>query len=740
MKSRKMPRLALNVVALAIASAYPLVSMAEDTANKEKTVSATASKAESAPAELSEVKVNATNTESKADGYQATKTRVGKVLQDPHDIPQAITTVTNQLMQDQQVGSLREALQNVAGLTFNAAEGGRAGDNFNLRGFYTFGDIYLDGIRDTAQYNRETFNLEQVDVLRGSAAMLFGRGQAGGVINQVSKTAKLQDANTIKAGFGDYGYQRYDADLNKKLSDTVAIRVNIMDREEEGTRKNHSNGDRPGVDRKGIALSAGFGIGTEDELFLNHTYTQTRDVPEFGLRFRNQKPRTDFGVNAFWGSDSNFDDSDTRVSTAAFTHKFSEKTQWRTTVREASYKRAYWITGPGGVNAGGNYAAPAPVGVGDNKNRKLDYDTTTVQSDINTELNLFGMKHELLTGVEFFHENSYRASLLNFTGNTAQQFYKSNVVALNNAGLNKFNSDSIAAFAQDSVEFVPDWKLLVGLRRDHLSADYKRAPNAGGAITTSDLKYSETSYRTGLSWEPTKASHYYVSYSDSFSPTADLYQISTSSNKPETSQTYELGAKWLLLDGDLSLRTALYRAEKNWERNQDLEAVAANSILSKKRRTNGLEVEVAGEVTDKWQVFSGVAFMDAKIVDAAPSADPRYSGMRARNTPRATFNLWTTYEFIPKWKLGGGVEMKGERYGYSSNSANASALITSGPNTAPGYSRYDAMLSYDANRWGMQLNVKNLFNKVYYDALYDNGGFVVTGNGRTAILTTEYKF
>ena len=739
MKSRKMPRLALNVVALAIASAYPLVSMAEDTANKEKTVSATASKAESAPAELSEVKVNATNTESKADGYQATKTRVGKVLQDPHDIPQAITTVTNQLMQDQQVGSLREALQNVAGLTFNAAEGGRAGDNFNLRGFYTFGDIYLDGIRDTAQYNRETFNLEQVDVLRGSAAMLFGRGQAGGVINQVSKTAKLQDANTIKAGFGDYGYQRYDADLNKKLSDTVAIRVNIMDREEEGTRKNHSNGDRPGVDRKGIALSAGFGIGTEDELFLNHTYTQTRDVPEFGLRFQSQKPRTDFGANAFWGSDSNFDDSDTRVSTAAFTHKFSEKTQWRTTVREASYKRAYWITGPGGVNAGGNYAAPAPVGVGDNKNRKLDYDTTTVQSDINTELNLFGMKHELLTGVEFFHENSYRASLFNF-GTNAQQFYKSNVVALNNAGLNKFNSDSIAAFAQDSVEFVPDWKLLVGLRRDHLSADYKRAPNAGGAITTSDLKYSETSYRTGLSWEPTKASHYYVSYSDSFSPTADLYQISTSSNKPETSQTYELGAKWLFLDGDLSLRTALYRAEKNWERNQDLEAVPANSILSKKRRTNGLEVEVAGEVTDKWQVFSGVAFMDAKIIDEAQGADPRYSGMRARNTPRATFNLWTTYEFLPNWKLGGGVEMKGERYGYSSNSANASALITSGPNTAPGYSRYDAMLSYDANRWGMQLNVKNLFNKVYYDALYDNGGFVVTGNGRTAILTTEYKF
>ena len=113
------------------------------------------------------------------------KLELEKTVQDPHDIPQAITTVTNQLMHDQQTSSLRDALRNVSGLTFNAAEGGRAGDNMMLRGFYTFGDIYLDGMRDTAQYNRETFNLEQVDVLRGSAAMLFGRGQAGGVINQV---------------------------------------------------------------------------------------------------------------------------------------------------------------------------------------------------------------------------------------------------------------------------------------------------------------------------------------------------------------------------------------------------------------------------------------------------------------------------------------------------------------------------------------------------------------------------
>lgn len=108
-----------------------------------------------------------------------------------------MTTVTNQLMEDQQVSSLKDALRNVAGLTFNAAEGGRSGDNMMLRGFYTFGDIYLDGIRDTAQYNRETFYLEQIDVLRGAGAMMFGRGQAGGVINQVSKVPHLGDRGKL---------------------------------------------------------------------------------------------------------------------------------------------------------------------------------------------------------------------------------------------------------------------------------------------------------------------------------------------------------------------------------------------------------------------------------------------------------------------------------------------------------------------------------------------------------------
>jgi catecholate siderophore receptor len=219
----------------------------------------------------------------------------------------------------------------------------------------------------------------------------------------------------------------------------------------------------------------------------------------------------------------------------------------------------------------------------------------------------------------------------------------------------------------------------------------------------------------------------------------------------ERGKSAEIGSKWLFLDGDLALRTALYSSTKYWERNNDLEATAA--ILTKKRRTNGVELEVAGKVSSHWEVFGGVSFMDAKILKVAENidgttgavtlADARFKGERPRNTPAATFNIWTTYTFLDNWKAGGGVEAKGERYGYNPQTTDASALFTGDkfdPNTLPGYARVDAMLAYEAQKWAVRINVKNLLDKKYYDALYDNGAFSVPGNRRQAIMTTELRF
>ena len=679
--------------------------------------------------------------ERQPDGYLGTRTRVGKVEQDPHKIPQAITTVTNALMEEQQVGSLREAMRNVSGISFNAAEGGRSGDNMNLRGFYTFGDMYLDGIRDTAQYNRETFNYEQIDVLRGAGAMLFGRGQAGGVINQVSKTPLQVDKYKLTGSIGTDGYREQTADLNKRFSADVGLRVNLMNRDEGSWRENLANGDEPEVHRQGAAISLALNQNSNNRFWINHYYLKTRDNLDYGMSFdgTTRRPNERFPSRAYWGTDKTFDNSDTSITTLVNEYQIDADSMLRTQLRSADYKRSYWAKTPNLTTP------PSANGVnGGNVTRSYEYETLTLQSDYSTKFRTGNMGHEFLAGVEYLKEDSFRHGLRNFGGTTNANppLYEPYKEALTGTPT-KFKSDSYAAYVQDTVEFIPNWKATLGARRDEMDASYS-------STTSPSLSYGEWSTRAALSYHPAEESHYYVAVSDSFSPTADLYQLTIAPMPAERSQVTEIGAKWLLLGGDLALRTALYRANKDWERNTDLESTAA--ILTRKRRTDGFEVEIAGRVTDRWEVFSGLALMDAKILETATNVnattgalttgDQRLVGERARNTPVYTFNLWNTYKLTGNWKVGGGVEAKGKRFGYQPQQAVSSAFVNGKftPNTAEAYARFDAMLAYEENRWAVRLNVKNLFDKLYWDSVYDNGGFTVPGIRRAAMLTGELKF
>ena len=263
-------------------------------------------------------------------------------------------------------------------------------------------------------------------------------------------------------------------------------------------------------------MSFGAGIGTENEFFLNHVYIQTRDVPDFGISFLNRRPiNTTVATGkiddrTFYGSSKNFDDSDTRITTGIFTHKFSDDTQLRTQLRHADYQRAYWAKTPNAA------AVPTETaGVGGNQTRTMHYETDNLQSDFTTKFDLAGMKHSVLAGAEYLHEKSYRNSLLN-QGTTAAPIYAAGVetpITPANTQFAKFNADNYAVYAQDSVEFIPHWTALVGIRRDEMKADYTaaRAPH---------LDYGQNSYRSGLSWQPNADQHYYITYSNSFSPTA----------------------------------------------------------------------------------------------------------------------------------------------------------------------------------------------------------------------------
>ncbi len=689
------------------------------------------------------------NGNREAPAYMATKTRVGKVEQDPHAIPQAVTTVTSTILEEQQASSLQEAMRNVAGISFNAAEGGRAGDNMNLRGFYTFGDMYLDGIRDTAQYNRETFNLEQLDVLRGAGAMLFGRGQAGGVINQVTKTPLEFDQYRLTASTGSQGYRQFTADLNKAVSEDTGLRVNLMDRADGSWRSNPDGGATPDIQRSGAAISLALNQASNHKLWLNHYYIRTNDNPDYGVPFDSvtRKPATGFRNNNtqtgvltgialpssyFWGTTKTFDKSDTSMSTLVHQWQIDDVSQLRTQLRYANYDRSYWAKTPSissPPNASGGRVGTGGAAAG-NVTRMAYYDTVTLQSDYSRTFDTMGMKHQLLAGVDYLYEDSWRNSLKNF-GTALLPDYRPYQTSTSTPS--RFSGDSYAVYAQDTVEFIPKWRATAGARRDQMNAKYSNGAN---------LNYGEWSYRSSLSYHPTDESHYYLAYSDSFSPTADLYQLTITPKPPERSDVVELGAKYILLEGDLTLRGALYRATKVWERNADLEATTA-PILTKKRRTDGIEVEAAGRITRQWEVFAGVALMDATILDVADGAAAGLVGQRARNTPRYTYNLWTTYKVDDHWKVGAGVEAKGDRYAYVPSSATLPTLpggTAFHPNTAPAYERVDALVSYEQLQWAVKLNVKNVFDKLYYDSVYDNGGFTVPGLRRTVIVTAEFKY
>lgn len=727
-----------------------------DTSDKNSTASTTTLK-------TIEVKEN---IELELPRYQPSVSKVGKTKQTVHELPQAVTVVTKELMKDQAQFTLKDAMKNVAGLTFNAAEGGRIGDNMNLRGFYTFGDMYLDGIRDASQYNRDAFNLESVDVLRGGAAMLFGRGQAGGVISQQSKMPKWEDGSSISVSGGENGFWRTSADINKKVSDNIAVRINAVKQGGGSTRDDVKN------ETEGLAPSISYKPYDGGEFTLSHFYLNTHITPDYGIPFYNKEP-LNVSKNKFYGFTGDYEDNKVNITTIAYTHKFSKDTELRSALRKADYLRDNWAIAAQSYNATTGAVSRSLKGTGA---QEQVYDW---QNDFTTKFEAFGLKHEALLGTELLHERQTRwghksigsafANIPNAQGGTYGLsgtgtklanngiFYtRSSATAAWSATIpdtvanpsstlpsayeswygekdriisGRYLGKTIALYGQDIIEVVPGWKVMAGMRHDRLRMDYY-----DGTLTkTGELKYNENSYRAGISYEPTKNQHYYLAWNNSFNTTGDLYSFSNKYD-PEKSITYELGAKWELFEGDLSLRASLYRTIKEWERNTDVESASSNPIYTKERHTDGIELEAAGRLTKDWEIFAGVALMDPKVDEVAPGKSDVYKGQRPPNAATYTFNLWSTYKLDRNWKIGGGVDGKSDREVHSYGGT------TFAPNKAPSFVKADAMLSYEKKDYTIQLNVKNVFDTNYYDAVYINGGFVVPAIGRTAIVSLDYRF
>ena len=678
--------------------------------------------------------VTVTGTRDRVDQtYQSGITTVGKVPVAAKDIPQSLTVVNEKLIHDQGKDSFKSALENVIGITFEAGEGGRVGDNIRLRGFSAAGDIYQDGMRDIAQYNRDTFNVDRVEVLRGAASMLFGRGSTGGIINQVSKQPLLMTEyeHEVNATAGTGNYLRLQGDFNFKLENNAALRINAM------TTDSNGRGDSTGAatHRRGLALDYRFGIGTADEFQVSYYHLHYNDKPDWGFAWLEGRPAPSPTHKYWYGLDSDFQNDKADVLTLLHTHRWNDGSSLKTTVRDGYYARDMWAT----QSSFASGTTVANINDSTVVNRRTNAKAgkehhTFLQTDYLATAQWFGRKNNLLIGGEYAVENSSRStypSLLSAKAATTVGNPDSTGIGgnLTQHVATEFQATTLGLYMQDTIELTPEWKLVGGLRLDRFQGDYDRSGSAAPNNTTLSRSDTLLSKRLGVMYQPTDEVSYYAAYGTSFNTSGDLYQFDSKSanTPPESSRNMEIGAKWELYGGDLSLRTALARTEKYNERNTDIDTANTAYLLSGKRHTDALEFEVAGRITPQWDVFAGIGFLKAVIDESTATAE---IGQNPGLSPSRQANLFTTYRISGQWRIGGG---------FTAVSQNKPANSVTTSNRAPGYVKVDALVEYRINDDNtLKLNIDNLFDKVYYNTLYR--GFAAPGDERSVRLTLTSKF
>lgn len=718
------------------------------------------------------IKARATAIREGKDSVQAVTTSIGKGTQELRDIPQSVTVVTERLIDDRNLDTLKEALHNTAGISFQAAEGGE--EDIRLRGFSlnSTGDIFVDGLREPAFFERDTFNYDRLEVLRGSASMLFGRGSTGGAVNQVNKVPLLFGRNEVDLTVGNGKYARATADLNVRTGEDAALRVNLM----------KTDADNWGnfVDKQGAAATYALGIGTRDEFSLGLYYLDNHNGVNYGMPWL--PPSAPYNANTnptgtqnrvllpvdpktYYAAASDSSDGGAKYGTLSHIHRFGQGSELKTVLRKAKFDRdlrasAIRFCTQSTANPECPNATTDPVtaeNIGPNtiltrgNNVKIQQlDTLNLQTDYSGRFNLGGMKHSVQAGVDYAHEE-----FVNFRGAPITK-PKTTIGRPNDGGGidesqrvtfvdRSFDAKALGAYAQDLVQIAPHWKVLGGLRWDRFEGSYD-APQliaANGTITPAAhraRKDSLWSKRLGVLFQPTAFQSYHLSYGTSFNTSGDTYQYDAlgANTPPEGSKNFELGGKLDLADGNLSLRFALFHSIKTNERNRDADTVnATNYVLSGERHASGLELDVAGRITPAWEVFASYAFIpDAKIDKGAynitagqyQSLQGERVGARPGGTPRHSGTVWTTYKLGSSWRIGGGINAR---------SADSPPLVEAFK--APAYVTADLMAEYALSEDLLfKLNVTNVTNKLYADMLYR--GHYIPGKPRTIQLTTSYRF
>lgn len=695
------------------------------------------------------------------DSLRATTTSIGKGKQELRNIPQSITVVTEKLINDRNLDTLKEVLHSTAGVTFQAAEGGE--EDIRLRGFSlaSTGDIFLDGMRDPAFYDRDTFNNDRIELLRGSASMLFGRGSTGGAVNQVSKPALLKDETEITTTVGNHNFRRLTADFNIKTADDAALRINGM------YTQATNNGAGSSIDKDGLAANYRFGIGSKDEFSASLYSLDNRNGMNYGIPWIKPKASDSQSANtlinsldpsAYFGMASDQNGGNANMGSLAHIHRFGVDTELKTQIRKGRFQRDQRA---GTVRFAGTGVQPA-VDLGNFSGSTVfargtqlkvqDMDTLNFQSDLSSKFDALGVGHEVVTGVDFSREEKIVYSALSVAQGGVNLVKPNTTAGRPDDGASvdeslrafregsNFVAKAYGIYAQDLVQIAPAWKLLGGLRYDSMKGNYSTyaVPTAATTpVTTTSYQQniSNWSKRFGVLYQPNPLHSYHFSYGTSFNTSADTYSYNANSanTDPESSENIEFGAKLDSADKRFNTRLAIFRSTKLNERNTDPDTAATRLLLSGKRHTAGLEIDVSGRITDAWEMWGSYMWMPVARVDKAASTATTVGnrvGDRPGLSPKHSGSFWNTYQFTPAIRAGVGINFR---------SAQSPADVTAPAWEAPSYATGDLMAEYTVNdQLSFKANINNVTNKLYADALYR--GHYVPGAGRIFQLAMTARF
>lgn len=642
-----------------------------------------------------------------ADAVNAVKTPTPII-----DVPQSLSITTSEQIIEQGFDSIGDIVLYTPGVTQSQGEGHR--DAVVFRGVRSTADFFIDGVRDDVQYYRSLYNLEQVEILRGPNALLFGRGGTGGILNRVTKKAVTNDSfGGFQGSVDTFGAFSGQVDTNIALgqNENVGLRVNAY-YESLNNHRDFFDGDRFGINP-----SLRVAISPDTTFDLSYEYANNERFIDRGIPSLNGAPAEALADITFGDPELNFTTFEAHVVRAALSHKFSDSFKANVSASYGDYDKLYSNFFAVGFDPIAN--SVALDGYIDTTQRE----SFTLAANLVGEFETGGIGHTLVFGGEYIdtsNDNDRFNAFFDTSMDDVESFPVARPLALNGGiGINAagdpttnsfavdLNDDTAAdvavfsAYIQDQIA-ITDWlDIVVGVRFDSfdITVDNVETFIDTGVSDILSRKDEEFSPRAGLIVKPQENISIYASYSESFLPRsgeqfADINPPDDALD-PDTFQNLELGLKWDFAPS-LSFTAAIFDIEQSSPQVADLDPGTLDVIDS---NIQGIEAQIQGYLTDKWYASAGYSYLDGNQVE-----DDGSEIFRLRELPEHTFNFWSRYQFTEKFGLGAGFTFQDESFADNGNNV-----------TLPSFIRFDAAAYYDVSEnLRVQVNIENLFDEEYF--------------------------